>query len=142
MHCYRNCSRPCTTFTCVHCTPAPCYLYPLQEDFYTPLHHAAKEGHTACVEHLLSTPGIDVDTAFKTIYRCFYCARFLCVSIFCNDQYITFDITNCKFMSTLSTCTSHLTTPPAQQLSSLVHCTSTLTGFTPSPHINWSNYEQ
>ena len=27
----------------------------------TPLHHAAKEVHTTCVEHLLSTPGIDVN---------------------------------------------------------------------------------
>ena len=42
-------------------------LYPLQ-DGNTPLHLAAKKGHTTCVEHLLSTPGIDVDTAFKTIY--------------------------------------------------------------------------
>ena len=35
-------------------------LYPLQ-DGCTPLHYAAKEGHTTCVEHLLSTPGIDVN---------------------------------------------------------------------------------
>ena len=35
-------------------------LYPPQ-DGYTPLHLAAKSGHTACVEHLLSTPGIDVN---------------------------------------------------------------------------------
>ena len=34
----------------------------------TPLHFAARGGHTTCVEHLLSAPGIDVDTAFKTIY--------------------------------------------------------------------------
>ena len=34
--------------------------YPLQDD-YTPLHYAAKGGHTTCVEHLLSTPGIDVN---------------------------------------------------------------------------------
>ena len=27
----------------------------------TPLHHAACEDHTACVERLLSTPGIDVN---------------------------------------------------------------------------------
>ena len=42
-------------------------LYPLQGG-HTPLHYAVKEGHTTCVEHLLSTPGIDVDTVCKTIY--------------------------------------------------------------------------
>ena len=35
-------------------------LYPLQWGA-TPLHRAAKEGHTTCVERLLSTPGIDVN---------------------------------------------------------------------------------
>ena len=35
-------------------------LYPLQEG-YTPLHLAARRGHTTCVEHLLSTPGINVN---------------------------------------------------------------------------------
>ena len=35
-------------------------LYPLQ-DGDAPLHLAAREGHTTCVEHLLSTPGIDVN---------------------------------------------------------------------------------
>ena len=35
-------------------------LYPLQYG-YTPLYLAAKEGHTTCVEHLLSTPGINVN---------------------------------------------------------------------------------
>ena len=35
-------------------------LYPLQ-DGDTPLHLAAEGGHTTCVEHLLSTPGIDVN---------------------------------------------------------------------------------
>ena len=37
-------------------------LYPLQ-DGYTPLHLATRGGHTTCtcVEHLLSTPGIDVN---------------------------------------------------------------------------------
>ena len=33
----------------------------------TPLHLAAKEGYATCVELLLSTPGIDVDTAFQRI---------------------------------------------------------------------------
>ena len=36
-------------------------LYPLQIYSYTPLHLAAMGGHTTCVEHLLSTPGIDVN---------------------------------------------------------------------------------
>ena len=35
-------------------------LYPLQRG-YTPLHLAARGGHTTCVEHLHSTPGIDVN---------------------------------------------------------------------------------
>ena len=35
-------------------------LYPLQRG-YTPLHWAAREDYTACVEHLLSAPGIDVN---------------------------------------------------------------------------------
>ena len=35
-------------------------LDPLQ-DGYTPLQFAAREGHTACVERLLSTPGIGVN---------------------------------------------------------------------------------
>ena len=35
-------------------------LYPLQYG-HTPLHLAAEGGHLTCVEHLLSTPGIDVN---------------------------------------------------------------------------------
>ena len=35
-------------------------LYPLQFG-HAPLHIAAMEGHTTCVEHLLSTPGIEVN---------------------------------------------------------------------------------
>ena len=35
-------------------------LYPLQYG-EAPLHYAVKRGHTTCVEHLLSTPGIDVN---------------------------------------------------------------------------------
>ena len=35
-------------------------LLPLQ-DGYTPLHLAVNGGHSTCVEHLLSTPGIDVN---------------------------------------------------------------------------------
>ena len=35
-------------------------LYSLQNG-YAPLHLAAREGHTTCVERLLSTPGIDVN---------------------------------------------------------------------------------
>ena len=36
---------------------------------YTPLHFAAMGGHFTCVERLLSTPGIDVDTAFQSIFN-------------------------------------------------------------------------
>ena len=36
-------------------------LYPLQHGGDTPLHLAAKGGHSICVEHLLSTPGIDMN---------------------------------------------------------------------------------
>ena len=39
-------------------------FYPLQLD-YAPLHYAADGGHTACVEHLLSTPGINVNIQSK-----------------------------------------------------------------------------
>ena len=51
----------CTTctWTCAHCLLTE-LLYPLQYGD-TPLHLAAREGHTICVEHLLSTPGIDVN---------------------------------------------------------------------------------
>ena len=51
-------------------------LYPLQDDETaldispgdSPLLIAARGGYATCVEHLLSTPGFDVDNAFKTIY--------------------------------------------------------------------------
>ena len=39
-------------------------LYALQGG-YTPLHLAIWEGHTTCVESLLSTPGIDVNIGNK-----------------------------------------------------------------------------
>ena len=39
-------------------------LYSLQYGD-TPLHLAAKGGHTACVVHLLSTPGIEVNIKNK-----------------------------------------------------------------------------
>ena len=39
-------------------------LYPLQYGC-TPLYFAAKEGHTTCVERLLSAPGIDVNIKDK-----------------------------------------------------------------------------
>ena len=35
------------------------------QDGYAPLHFAAMRGHTACVEYLLSTPGIDVNIKNK-----------------------------------------------------------------------------
>ena len=45
-------------------------LYPLQYDGDTPLHLAAKGNkcNTTCVEHLLSTPGIDVNMNNKVSY--------------------------------------------------------------------------
>ena len=39
-------------------------LYPLQHG-NTPIHLAAKGGHTTCVERLLSTPGIDLNIKDK-----------------------------------------------------------------------------
>ena len=52
-----------------------CTLYPLQ-DGGTPLHLAVWRGHTTCVEHLLSTPGIDVNIQDKvswSIDKSMYC---------------------------------------------------------------------
>ena len=46
-------------------------LYPLQDDD-TPLHLAAKGGHTTCVEHLLSTPGIDVNIQDRVSCRIYH----------------------------------------------------------------------
>ena len=44
--------------------------HPLQLDI-TPLHLAAEGGHTTCVEHLLSIPGIDVNIKNRVSwYRC------------------------------------------------------------------------
>ena len=40
-------------------------LYPPFQYGLAPLHCAAWEGHTTCVEHLLSTPGIDVNIKDK-----------------------------------------------------------------------------
>ena len=45
---------------CIVPTMSTELLYPLQ-DGHTPLHLAAMRGLTTCVEHLLSTPGIDVN---------------------------------------------------------------------------------
>ena len=42
-------------------------LYPLQVG-NTPLHLAARKGRTTCVEHFLSTPGIDVNIKDKVSY--------------------------------------------------------------------------
>ena len=40
-------------------------LYPLFQYGLAPLHYAASLGDNACVEHLLSTPGIDVNLKDK-----------------------------------------------------------------------------
>ena len=44
-------------------------LYPLQ-DGDAPLRNAAREGHTTCLERLLSTPGIDINIKNK-VSSCF-----------------------------------------------------------------------
>ena len=44
-------------------------LYPLQ-DGNTPLHLAARGGHTTCVEYLLSAPGIDIDVNITNRVSC------------------------------------------------------------------------
>ena len=45
----------------VYIVPTISNMYPLQNGD-TPLHLAAWKGHDTCVEHLLSTPGIDVNS--------------------------------------------------------------------------------
>ena len=40
-------------------------LYPPFQYGIAPLHYAARGGLTTCVEHLLSTPGIDVNIEDK-----------------------------------------------------------------------------
>ena len=57
----------CTCVLCTHHVNITDVFHPLQYGI-TPLHYAARGGHTTCVEHLLSTPDIDVDTAFQTIF--------------------------------------------------------------------------
>ena len=51
------------------CTTMFMYCTHAFQDGSTPLHLAAKSGHTTCVEHLLSIPGIDVDTVFQNIFK-------------------------------------------------------------------------
>ena len=53
-------------------------LYPLKYDCCSPLHNAASQGHATCVDHLLSTPGIDVnikDNVSGSIKVCCCCAK-------------------------------------------------------------------
>ena len=66
MHCYRNCIADHILHVHVYIVPTMLadLLYPLQ-DGDTPLHFAAKGGHNTCVEHLLSTPGIEVNIQNK-----------------------------------------------------------------------------
>ena len=42
-------------------------LYPPLQDGCSLLCYAASEGHASCVERILSTPDIDVDTAFQDL---------------------------------------------------------------------------
>ena len=51
-------------------------LYPLQYKD-TALHFVAKSGHTACVEHLLSTPGIDVNIKNMVSWSIERCCEFI-----------------------------------------------------------------
>ena len=64
----RKCSGTCVHVVLGHMYIVPTILskllYPLQYGD-TPLHYAAKGGHITCVEHLLSTPGIDVNIQDK-----------------------------------------------------------------------------
>ena len=53
-------------------------LYPLQYG-NTPLLHAARGGHTTCVEHLLSTPGIDVNIKDKVSWSILVAIETLCM---------------------------------------------------------------
>ena len=58
-----------------------CTLYPLQ-DGGTPLHLAVWRGHTTCVEHLLSTPGIDVNIQDKVSQSIDYdCKSMYCMHV-------------------------------------------------------------
>ena len=47
-----------TTYSCIH--TCVYLLFPLQDD-NTPLRYAVMGGYAACVERLLSTPGIEVN---------------------------------------------------------------------------------
>ena len=53
-------SSPSTLSAMYYLYMCMCTLYPLQ-DGNTPLHLAMAGDHTSCVEHLISTPGIDVN---------------------------------------------------------------------------------
>ena len=50
-----------------------------------PLHYAAKGGHTACVEHLLSSSGIDVNitngVSLLPMHICTYIYMYMCLLI-------------------------------------------------------------
>ena len=56
-------------------------LFPLQYSGGTPLHWAAGEGHTTCVEHLLSTPGIDVNIADRVSWCIVCCCTCICACV-------------------------------------------------------------
>ena len=62
-------------------------LYPPFQYGIAPLHYAASLGDTACLEHLLSTPGIDVNLKDKvslhtdSFINYLWCSlKYLCIS--------------------------------------------------------------
>ena len=56
-------------------------LYPLQNG-NTPLHLAARGGHTTCVEHLLSIPGIVVNIKDEVVSWCSLNTYSWCIECF------------------------------------------------------------
>ena len=64
----------------------------------TPLQFAARKGHTACVECLLSTPHIDVESGFQTIF--FFSTKFNHLWIYNNDI---------KMLEVICACTIRIT---------------------------------
>ena len=84
-----------STVSCIHvvnhllkqCTHLLLYMYMYQLKWSdSPLHLALEKGHIACVEHLLSTPGIEVNT--KNNVSCLFHVMFLYVQTHVPYRYI------------------------------------------------------